>query len=176
MNTTDRDPHETLAHIRAQADAATEGPWAWGGNVDSQNLRLQTWNHRPDGQSCGVVQIMDFVRQGMQGAQPRFMEDLMMVTASDRAIYEVAPTATSRKDPRVYRGDIVGIKHPDAEFIAAARTTVPALVNALEAVLKLHVRAECPTCGSRDGEGNEFHKCDDDAYCEECECSPRERG
>ena len=57
----------------------------------------------------------------------------------------------------------------DRAFIAASRTNVPALVNALEAVLKLHVRAECPTCGSRDGEGNEFHKCDDDAYCEECD-------
>lgn len=54
--------------------------------------------------------------------------------------------------------------HPAVE--AAARA---ALVDALEAVLKLHVRAECPTCGSRDGEGNEFHKCDDDAYCEECD-------
>ena len=125
-----------LAEIRAREEAATEGPWTWGGNVDSQNLRLQTWNHRPDGQSCGVVQIMDFVRQGMQGAQPRFMEDLMMVKASDRAIYEVAPTAASRKDPRVYRGDIVGIKHPDAEFIAASRTDLPALLAAVEAVIK----------------------------------------
>ena len=61
------------------------------------------------------------------------------------------------------------VAHPDAEFIAAARTNVPALVDALEKVLELHVRAECPTCGSRDGEGNEFHKCDDDAYCEECD-------
>ena len=57
----------------------------------------------------------------------------------------------------------------DRAFIAAARTDVPALVDALRAVLELHVRAECPTCGSRDGEGNEFHKCDDDAYCEECD-------
>ena len=57
----------------------------------------------------------------------------------------------------------------NAEFIAAARTDVPRLVDALEKVLELHVRAECPTCGSRDGEGNEFHKCDDDAYCEECD-------
>lgn len=57
----------------------------------------------------------------------------------------------------------------DRAFIAAARTDVPRLVDALEKVLELHVRAECPTCGSRDGEGNGFHKCDDDAYCEECD-------
>ena len=57
----------------------------------------------------------------------------------------------------------------DAEFIAHARADVPEMAAALRAVLELHVRAECPTCGSRDGEGNEFHKCDDDAYCEECD-------
>ena len=57
----------------------------------------------------------------------------------------------------------------DAEFIAHARTDVPDMAAAHRAVLELHVRAECPTCGSRDGEGNEFHKCDDDAYCEECD-------
>lgn len=110
------DPRETLARIRAQADAATEGPWAWASRTTV------------DGDQWAV-----FDKQ-------------------DHALAE--------------NRDGWG---PDAEFIAAARTDVPRLVDALEKVLELHVRAECPTCGSRDGEGNEFHKCDDDAYCEECD-------
>ena len=85
----------------------------------------------------------------------RFSEDLLMVNARDRVIYEVAPQATTRDDPRVYRADIVGIRHPDATFIAATRTDVPRLVAAVEAVLAVHsplitdrgwVCAECAQC------------------------------
>ena len=48
----------------------------------------------------------------------QFLNDLMCVNARDLAIYEVAPEATSREDPDVYRADITGIRHPDAEHIA----------------------------------------------------------
>lgn len=52
--------------------------------------------------------------------EPRlwFYTDHMAVTARERVMFEVAPTATHREDPRVYRADIVGIHHPDAEHIA----------------------------------------------------------
>ena len=73
------DPRETLARIRAQADAATEGPWELLG----------------DGEYVSGPGIL------------------------------VAP-------------DDGGVTSADAEFIAAARTTVPALVDALEKVLELH--------------------------------------
>ena len=73
------DPREALARIRAQADAATEGPWELLG----------------DGEYVSGPGIL------------------------------VAP-------------DDGGVTSADAEFIAAARTTVPALLDALEKVLEQH--------------------------------------
>jgi hypothetical protein len=87
-------------------------------------------------------EVMDFVRWGMQAAQPRFLnpadDGSWMFKASDMPIYQVAPDATSRDDRRVYRADIIGIRHPDAEFIAHARQDVDdllALVDELQAAL-----------------------------------------
>jgi hypothetical protein len=55
-------------------------------------------------------------------ADPRleFVTGLMCVHARDLVVYEVAPNATHRDDPAVYRADVVGIRHPDAELIAEA--------------------------------------------------------
>jgi len=73
--------------------------------------------------------------------------DLMAVNARDLAVYEVAPEATTREDSNVYRADVTGIRHPDATFIAAARTDVPALVAALRAVLAVCDEIEPNTFG-----------------------------
>lgn len=72
---------------------------------------------------------------GQPRTDPRleFMTDLMCVQARDLAVFEVAPNATSREDPDVYRADIVGIRHPDAEHIA---TFDPPTVLALIARLR----------------------------------------
>ena len=125
------DPRETLARIRKQADAATEGPW----EVNGPDRPWATISHGSDSILHAYEQHHPYC-EGCECGDPR---------------------------------SEVALSDEDAEFIAAARTDVPRLVDALEKVLELHVRAECPTCGSRDGEGNEFHKCDDDAYCEECD-------
>ena len=101
------DPREALARIRAQADAATEGPWELLG----------------DGEYVSGPGIL------------------------------VAP-------------DDGGVTSADAEFIAAARTTVPALLDALEKVLELHqpvtdgmgftedgyggISPACSSCGTSD--------------------------
>ena len=101
------DPREILARIRAQADAATEGPWELLG----------------DGEYVSGPGIL------------------------------VAP-------------DDGGVTSADAEFIAAARTTVPALLDALEKVLELHqpvtdgmgftedgyggISPACSACGTSD--------------------------
>ena len=55
---------------------------------------------------------------------------------------------------------------PDAEFIAAARTTVPALLDLAEAVLKRHVKAQpIPAAyGTREG-GDYCAACADDWPC-----------
>ena len=76
------DPREALARIRAQADAATEGPW---------EASMDRVEHTGD---------------------------------SEYAVaYDVA-------------------REEDVEFIAHARTDVPALVEALRAVLNLHFKAQ----------------------------------
>ena len=101
------DPRETLNRIRAQAAAATEGPW-------------------------------ELLGGGEYVSGPDIL---------------VAP-------------DDGGVTSADAEFIAAARTTVPALLDALEKVLELHqpvtdgmgftedgyggISPACSSCGTSD--------------------------
>jgi len=83
--------------------------------------------------------VMDFVRWGMRGAVPRFLnpdQPNFMQRADERVRFEVCADATERTDPRVYRADISGIRHPDAEFIAAARSDIPFLAFALETLAR----------------------------------------
>lgn len=96
-------------------------------------------------------------------AHPEYMHAL---DARELAVFEVCPTATDRNDPRVYRADIVGVRHPDAEFIAHSRQDVDDL---LAIIAKVRQRAEswyddlenltdetciegagCPCCHARD--------------------------
>jgi hypothetical protein len=121
--------------IRARASAATPGPWGWFGNTDVHHVYLAT-------QRWGRHLVMDFRRWGMQGAQPEFWNredpgavkagafggEAEHVTVADAAVYEVAPTATSRKDRRVYRADLQGIRNADATFIAHSRADIDALL------------------------------------------------
>lgn len=86
------DPRETLTRIRAQADAATEGPWELLG----------------DGEYVSGPGIL------------------------------VAP-------------DDGGVTSADAEFIAAARTTVPALLDLADAVLDLADRLDAEAADDFDG-------------------------
>ena len=78
------DPRETLARIRAQADAATGGPWYYQCGEDTPTERMDAGVCNADGE---------------------------WVTSD--------------------------VSDDNAEFIAAARTTVPALTGALEAMLDL---------------------------------------
>jgi hypothetical protein len=84
---------------------------------------------------------MDFVRLGMQYAQPRFQRpDGLMDKAATPGlpIFEVCPDAMSADDPRVYRDHIIGFRNGNAEFIAHARQDIDdllALVDELTARL-----------------------------------------
>lgn len=111
--------------IKARANAATPGPWAWFGNTDVWDIHLSTVGR-------GLLTVMDFARWGMNRAAPRFAVDGLMHRADEFPIYEVCPTATSRKDRRVYRADIAGVRHPDAEFIAHSRADVEWLITEVE--------------------------------------------
>lgn len=131
MTTPDR-----LDEIKARASAATPGPWRWEGNTDFRRMSLATglW---------GRWVVMGFDRWGMHGAQPTFADgrkvtpnehgditwesfatDGRLTKAEHLPRFEVCPSATSRKDDRVYRADLIGIRNPDAEFIANSRADV----------------------------------------------------
>lgn len=51
-----------------------------------------------------------------------------LVDAAQLAVYEVAPKATDPDDPKVYRRDIVGFRHPTAEFLSHARDDIAYLL------------------------------------------------
>lgn len=113
-----------LAEIRKRAEAAAPGPWHWAGNTDVHHVYLANWQP-----GLGRCSVMDFARWGMRGAKPQFVTDHLYVDdMTALAVYEVAPTATSRDDKRVYRADIIGLRHPDAEFIANSRADVDFLL------------------------------------------------
>lgn len=113
--------------IRQRAAAAMPGPWFWWGNVDVQNISLVGRRDR----RAGVMTVMDFARWGMRGAQPLFCDErglLIEASVDPMPVYQVCPSATSRHDPRVYRGDFLELRHPDAEFIAHARQDIDDLL------------------------------------------------
>jgi hypothetical protein len=123
----------SLKEIRDRAAAATPGPWTWRGNVDTRQFYL---SYTKPG--LGWTSVMDFVRWGMQSARPRFLtEHFWMQDADELAVFEVCRDAKRRTDPRVYRGDVVGFRHPDAEFIAGARQDVDDLLALVDAVGKV---------------------------------------
>jgi len=121
-----------LARLKALADSATPGPWGWFGST-RHDFYLAT-------RHSGRRYVMGFKRKGMRNAEPTFQVKGVMVPASSLAIYEVAPEATSKDDPSVYREDIIGFRHPDAAYIAALSPDVAialiARVERAEAALR----------------------------------------
>lgn len=107
-----------IAQIKADREKGTSpeyGEWIWHGQPD--HLSLAT--------ACGGRRyVMDFVRKGMRGAQPRFQTDGIMRNAADElAEFVVGDPAArgsiqAKSDASVYRYDIKAIDHPDARRIA----------------------------------------------------------
>lgn len=100
-------------------DYELKGSWRWMGSFDNRpNIFLATRNH-------GRMFVLGFDRAGMQGGQPVFPHKEpdarwgLLTPGKDLQVFEVARDATDRKDPRVYRGDIVGFRTPVAEYLAA---------------------------------------------------------
>jgi hypothetical protein len=109
----------------------TPGPWRWELNRKGKRVQL-----------CGGVPrfdltVMDFIRWGMGGAQPRFLEAWK---SNSMMLLENAPKFGKDVPGREHHSDwFQTIDHPDAHLIAAA----PDLYAALE-----HAERFCP-CGAR---------------------------
>lgn len=148
---------EQLQAIKEREAKATPGPWRWFGNADVHTVYLATAHF-------GRLTVMSFRRWGLQNAQPMFATDRTwkpnpqsgddfgacgrMEMAARLVRYEVAPDAPDRTHPDVYRADLNGIKNPDAEFIAAARQDVPALLAEVER-LRTQLAAVEKFCAAR---------------------------
>lgn len=79
----------------------TPGPWMWRGNLKQRQLWLCTPH-------SGTLIVMDFVRWGMGGAQPRFRQDGVM---------RPAEMFVEESD---HNNAFHAVDHPDARLIAQA--------------------------------------------------------
>jgi len=147
------------AAICARAAAATGKTWHWAGNTDLGSPYLATWipgagrcqvlslvDHEREVDSDegrkAREDLSDYydTAEALDAAMDEWAEvrdtrlvlmgpDLMVQDARDLAVYEVAPEATSRQDRRVYRAEVSGIRHPDAEFIEHSRADIDYLLS-----------------------------------------------
>jgi hypothetical protein len=121
---------DPIEEIRLRANAAQRGPWGWFGNAKYEFF-LSTKDR-------GRIFVMQFGRMGMQSAQPCFnVNGRGMTDGRELAIYEVNRNATDFNDPSLYRHDIVGFRHPDAEFIAHSRQDVDVLLAEIDRLREL---------------------------------------
>lgn len=110
-----------LEAVKADLAAITPWPWRWAGHV-SGPIYL-----RPPSARYAVP--MAFQRLGMQGAQPVFPVDGLLVPAARLAVLEVD-----------YRDDLIDLDHPNARFIAHAPERIAALLAEVERLrAALHV-------------------------------------
>lgn len=146
-----------LDAIKARCEAATPGEWAWRGYVDgsielralhSMGKRIVTTTRA---EPC-VVELPNSIWGGPWSLTANACDDCKAEAAKDHDPFvdyrcskpenldtiwlagehfiEPSNTWAVREVP--YRTDVVRVDHPDAEFIAAARTDVPALVAEVE--------------------------------------------
>jgi hypothetical protein len=119
--------------MKASERKHTPAPWRWTGNAKHGGIYLATIQR-------GTRVVMDFVRKGMNGAQPRFQPDNLMVKSDDLLEFIVGDHTVrglkaAEENVSVYRYDVRAVDCPDARLIAQA----PALLDALEGILEKYV-------------------------------------
>lgn len=103
-----------LREIEERALAANPGPWWWTVNKTSHIVEL-----RGKG-PCGCNTVLQPIRWGMQRASLQFIVNGLLVPCQ-----ELSEPIPGREHHADWAQQIV---HPDAAFIAAARTDIPALI------------------------------------------------
>jgi hypothetical protein len=143
-----------LAAIAARSEAATSGPWGWRGYANgsielralhSGGLRVvTTMRAQPcvveldDGAIALTSDACDTCRAEMKKTTDPFVDwpgcpkEENLDTLWLRGGPGVRPANVWAEREVPYREDIVGVRHPDAEFIAHAREDVPALIAEVE--------------------------------------------
>ena len=120
--------------LRQIVEAALPGPWGWFGYPD--DLKLATAH-------SGRRYVMDFVRKGFSGAQPRFQPGGRgMVPASELLKFEVGDQSVkgekeARADGSVYRYDVRDVDCADARLIALAPALAAEVLQLREALTDL---------------------------------------
>lgn len=103
--------HSRLEKMLKICKAATPGPWWWRLNRKSKQVVLES-----GGRGRWLERVMDFVRYGMGGAKPRFLdqEKCLMVDADKLGV-----DVPGREHHSEWAQTLA---HPDAEFIAESRS------------------------------------------------------
>ena len=120
-------------------NAGTPGTWQWFGNTASNSIYLATVEN-------GRRYVMCFERWGMHGAAPAFRVEQgdrqsVLVRADELVRFEVGNDiiGVQNIDGSVYRKDVRGIAHPDAEIITALHNAAPAIQALYDAVMHIVV-------------------------------------
>jgi len=108
---------------KAKAAAHTPGPWRWEINLTARQIQLCGGDPKA-GFGAYDHTVMDFVRWGMSGAQPRFLDSKATLLTEASTYAEVVEGREHHKSW------FQTLSHPDARLIAAA----PDLLEALKAV------------------------------------------
>jgi hypothetical protein len=142
--------------------AARAAPWGWFGNAGCHEVHLAT----PD---RGRIYVMGFARWGMRGAQPVFQ-----VKRSGIGLMEPAAGMLQFEVP--YRKDIVGIDHPDARLIPAARNALPRLLAEVRRLRAIARDADAFLAGGASSQDGGGHSPAGPATCPGCQLRRRIEG
>lgn len=112
-----------LDAIKARRDAATPGPWYWGGNLSAKAIDLRA-------RVSNTPIVMAFHRWGTSGAEPCFWKRTPEKDPAFHGEYQRARDIAIRE--RHYRDDVAALDNADAEFIAHSRADIDSLIAEVE--------------------------------------------